>query len=346
MASKKQSSVLGQCSVNDTYMPTIQQGGTHNRSPTAFQMPLNNMPNRTPIDPDVIFYRALEASIKEMKIFNDFGVIWHSSESMTRIRVSLNGINIVFSLKDKDKKSTDIADELIDLGLNCGGFVIAAFGVKASLVVAPVTGGSSLLATGWAVTQAATSLIQCGASVYRTYNVLEGKKENIEANESLDNNPYYKNYTKGMLFLDAVDMAGVAKGAVKGAGKIMKSRLKAEKNMLKNLNNGYIPEQKSKKLLKLAEKKGGVDAKDIAEIRKLPKSKKIKALQDLLETHRHLLRPSIMKAIKDSIKYRELSGNLFSVTSSASGGVVGEMISIVREDRAELHLEVIDLSPD
>ena len=92
--------------------------------------------------------------------------------------------------------------------------------------------------------------------------------------------------------------------------------------MVKNLNNGYIPVGKSKKLLKLAEKKGGVDAKDIAEIRKLPKSKKIKALQDLLETHRHLLRPSIMKAIKDSIKYRELSGNLFSVTSSASGGVV------------------------
>lgn len=333
MVSKKQPSLLGQCLVNDTYMPTIQQGGIQSRSPTAFQMPLNNMPNRTPIDPDVMFFRSLEMLIKEMNDLKGFGVIWHSLESMTVISESLNDVYIVFSLKDKSKESSSIESELIDLGLNCGGFVIAVVEVKITLAAAPVTWGASLLATGWALTQAAASGLQCSASVYRTYNVFAGK---TDINKRLDAD---SRYTNGMLFLDAVGLVDPVMGGVK----IVKSTQTARKiisnprivKLTNRVEDGKSVSSRLQKEALDAIEKAGVD---VDAIRSVSKSKKLNATRDIVKKYELQLKNGV---IRHAVKAINVGGTL-SVASSAKGGVVNEIRSL--SERAELHLEVIDLS--
>lgn len=204
MASKKQSSVLGQCSVNDTYMPTIQQGGTHSRSPTASQMSLNYpKSNAPPPVPKVqLILDNLFSRVDGIDGLKGLGVVFAQEDSEKPVFLIMREPTyekqdyIVFHMSRESKENeSKLGDETLDFFLNCGSAGLGILAIGA-------TQGSALIVLG--VTTAASSL-QCGNSIGRVANEVFSPG----SNDVLDQQQWYKG-TK--FVLDAVGFFDFAKG--------------------------------------------------------------------------------------------------------------------------------------
>lgn len=104
--------------------------------------------------------------------------------------------------------NTSPATEWMNLGLNCGGAVLAWIGVVGMSSLAPVTGGVSGLGAALLYGGAAAATGQCVVSVARTANVQRGRPD---INQAWDASPAYQ-YT--MLAADGIGLIG-AGGALK-----------------------------------------------------------------------------------------------------------------------------------
>jgi hypothetical protein len=110
-----------------------------------------------------------------------------------------------------------IGRELLSLGLNCGGAVLAGVVTLGTAAAAPATGFTSLLVVKLPAAAAVAAAASCGLSIGRVFNEIANDPlgrphldERIDAgsNESLDR---WAPYRYGSLALDAVQVAsGVA----------------------------------------------------------------------------------------------------------------------------------------
>ena len=110
-----------------------------------------------------------------------------------------------------------IRGELLSLGLNCGGAVLAGVVAAGSAAATPLTGGASLLVTTLSATAAVAAAASCGLSIGRVLNEIANDprvRSRLDdrlvpgRNESLDG---WAPYRHASLALDAAQVAsGVA----------------------------------------------------------------------------------------------------------------------------------------
>jgi hypothetical protein len=201
--------------------------------------------------------------------------------------------------------------ELLNLGISCGGALLAWVGTIVSTGAAPVTGGLSLIITATTTAATVAGYLQCGVAVARVGTTLYDPSLTVD----VDNSDWYPVFSN---IMDAVGLIGVAgttaqvskavllmKGAtgkpfleiLKGLSRQEKKRLTEE--ILRSTNPGLS--NAKMKLLQLAKK---------APVRYPPK-----AISD-----------GVRKQLMDSI------GAVGNVTGSATGGLIKSAMSDSNEE--------------
>jgi hypothetical protein len=161
---------------------------------------------------------GLLSAIDSVTETRGLGVVLIKDGHVNRLRAQgASGASVVVEVRPRSsgasstperKAHSSAATEWIGLGLNCGGSVLAWIGVVGTGALAPVTGGASAVGTAFLWGGALASTGQCAASVYRTYNVQNGR---AAVNDELDQN---QGYIWTMRAADAVSLVG-AGGALK-----------------------------------------------------------------------------------------------------------------------------------
>jgi hypothetical protein len=144
------------------------------------------------------------------------GIGFVGDDACTVLRVSAHtsGLNTYVVLQEEDVPSPpamapepDISSELLGIGFNCVGAVLAWSAMAGEGLAAPVTGGSSLLLEGVTAAAATSTTAQCLISVGRAADI---KFNHGQWTRWLDSNEYYTWVSIG---LDVVSLAGAAASA-------------------------------------------------------------------------------------------------------------------------------------
>lgn len=190
---------------------------------------------RSPIPGSADFRRALVGVVDSVPETRGIGAVLIEAGRMHRLRTPDAGeATVVFELRDRPlgipfiqqgsaparkaapaspvpatrTAGSSPATEWMNLGLNCGGAVLAWIGVAGLSSLAPVTGGVSGAGAVLMYGGAIASTGQCMVSVARTANVHRGR---TDINQRLDDS---KVYYWTMLAADGVGLLG-AGGALK-----------------------------------------------------------------------------------------------------------------------------------
>ena len=231
-------------------MATIQQGGTHSRSPTASQMSLNYpKSNAPPPVPKVqLMLDNLFSRVDGIDGLKGLGVVFAQEDSEKPVFLIMREPTyekqdyIVFHMSRESKWG----GETLEFFLNCGSAGLGILAIGA-------TKGAALVILG--VTTAASSL-QCGNSIRRVANEVFSP----ESNDVLDQQQWYKD-TK--FALDAVGFFDFAKGVFtifKNIPKLIKAFNVVKGKAIIDLKNlsGTIKITASNSAVKKAVKRGDV----------------------------------------------------------------------------------------
>lgn len=129
-----------------------------------------------------------------------------------------------------------LTSKLVDVGLNCGGAILAGAAATAGVAAAPVTGGTSTVLTVIAGAAALAAAAQCGISIGQATIEFADPGAN---DRYLDNEEWFK--ATGY-FLDGVQLIGIAASigpAYKSIGKIVQMQRATGKSyaeIIKGLN--------------------------------------------------------------------------------------------------------------
>ena len=185
-------------------------------------------------------------AINQIPELNDFGIGWVAMGRCEVLRkpVMPEGFQswVIFKEEPEQDPATESApkndsnfvSELVDMGISCGGAILAGSVAVAGAGAAPLTAGTSLAVTALSYAASVAAAAQCGISAGRVLNEILAPS----SNDILDSNEWVQRSSQ---VLDVITLAG----GVASMGQAMKSTLRMSrtssrplKKILQGMNRG------------------------------------------------------------------------------------------------------------
>ena len=230
-----------------------------------------------------------------------------SAEDLLAVVVRKGGRELLPTPAEVQKvKDQRFHAELLNLGLSCGGVLLAWVGAAVSTGAAPITGGLSLLIT--AATSAATyaGYAQCAVAVVRTGAEFYDPEFNVD----LDNNELYQQLSTAA---DIIGLAGVAATGASTLRAIHLMKRSTGKPLLQIVKG--LSRQERKRLTEeiLRSQHPGIS------------NNKMKLMRLAKSAPKRYAGDAISRGIRQQLF--EVVGAMGNVTGSATGGVIAQGVS-------------------